>query len=137
MLVLCLHGAKHLWMRLIWVADIAGSLRVPGIDFAAVVERARTLGIARIVGVSLWLSERLLGAGFATRLARAAAYDFESVEYFRQILKLRERPGDRWRYLWRLTWTPGRGEVAAVELPERLFPLYCVVRIGRLLRKLA
>jgi hypothetical protein len=158
LLALCLHAAKHLWMRLIWVADIAGTLRAPEIDFALVVSRARALGAARILGVSFWLTERLLGAAvpaagrelidsdpevamlgeeFAARLARAATYDFESGEYFRQILKLRERAGDRWRYLWRLVWTPGPGEVAALELPEILFPLYRVVRIGRLLRKLA
>ena len=33
LIALCVHAAKHLWMRLIWIADIARSLRVPGIDF--------------------------------------------------------------------------------------------------------
>jgi len=78
----------------------------------------------------------VLGCEFAERLARGAAYDFESTEYFRLILKLRERRGDRWRYLWRLVWTPGAGDVATVRLPEALFPLYRIVRIGRLMRKL-
>jgi hypothetical protein len=70
-------------------------------------------------------------------MAGAGTYDFESSEYFRQIMQLRERRSDRWRYLWRLVWTLGPGDVAAVRLPETLFPLYHVVRIGRLLRKLA
>jgi len=77
-----------------------------------------------------------LGSEFAERLARGAVYDFESTEYFRLILKLRERRGDSWRYLWRLVWTPGAGDVAALRLPEALFPLYRIVRIGRLIRKL-
>jgi hypothetical protein len=77
-----------------------------------------------------------LGSEFAERLARGATYNFESTEYFRLILKLRERRGDRLRYLWRLIWTPGAGEIAAVRLPEALFPLYRIVRIGRLMRKL-
>lgn len=157
LLVLCLHAAKHLWMRLIWVADIAVSLCVPGIDFAVVAERARALGIARMMGIGFRLTERLLGATVPAaarvliarnpeearlseesveRLRRAAAYDFESVEYFRKMFRLRERMGDRCRYLWRLTWTPGPGEVATIELPEALFLLYRIVRIGRLLRKL-
>lgn len=156
--VLCLHAAKHLWTRLIWVADIAESLRVPGIDLALVIARAQSLGIARILGVSFWLAEHLLaastpssarallggdcevqslGEACAARLASAATYDFESAEYFRQIRKLRERPSDRWRYLWRLVSTPGPGDVATVALPEMMFPLYRVVRLGRLLRKLA
>jgi hypothetical protein len=106
--------------------------------------------------VSVWLAERLLaaatplgardllacdsevpllGAECAARLRGAATYDFESAAYFRQILKLRERPSDRWRYLWRLAATPGPADVAAIVLPETIFPLYRAVRIGRLLGK--
>jgi hypothetical protein len=77
----------------------------------------------------------VLGQEFAARLRRAATYDFESAEYFRLILKLRERSGDRWRYLWRLFWTPGEGDLAALRLPEALFPLYRVVRMARLMQK--
>lgn len=155
-LALCLHAAKHLWTRLIWTADIAESLRLPHIDYALVSARARDMGVARILGVSLWLARNVLhaelpadaegliaadaqvsflGAEMAERLAHGTQYDFESTEYFRLILKLRERRGDRWRYLWRLVWTPGAGDVAAVRMPEGLFPLYRVVRIGRLIGK--
>jgi len=158
LLALCLHAAKHLWARLLWVADISATLRCHEIDFAAVAQRARALGIARIVAVSLRLAEQLLHTQlpatarelstsqaeellltneFVARLTRSAAYDFESPDYFLKIRRLRERPADRWRYLWRLLWTPGPGELAAIKLPEPLFPLYHVVRVGRLLRKLA
>jgi hypothetical protein len=157
LLVLCLHAAKHLWTRLIWLSDIAETLRTQTIDYALAFSRARALGIARILGASFWLVKNVLraelpkpaeemiasdprvpalGSEFAERLVRGADYDFESTEYFRLILKLRERRGDRWRYLWRLVWTPGVGDIAAVRLPEGLFPLYRIVRIGRLLRKL-
>lgn len=157
LLVLCLHAAKHLWTRLIWLADIAETLRTQTIDYSLVFSRAHTLGIARILGVSFWLVRNVLqkevpktaeemiasdprvpviGGEFAGRLARGAAYDFESTEYFRMILKLRERPSDRGRYFWRLVWTPGAGDVATVRLPEGLFPLYRIVRIGRLMRRL-
>jgi hypothetical protein len=183
-LVLCLHAAKHLWTRLIWLADIAETLSVGGepgvparlnssaslragsrdarsstirsIDYSLVFSRARELGITRILAVSVWLAKNVLraqipksaeetiaadpqvpvlGAEYAARLARGAGYDFESTKYFRLIRKLRERRGDRWRYLWRLVWTPGAGDVAAVRLPAALFPLYRIVRIGRLVRK--
>lgn len=157
LLVLCLHAAKHLWTRLIWLADIAETLRSQAIDHARVFSRARSLGIVRILGVSFWLAKNVLrvdlpkgaeetialdprvpvlGREFAGRLARGAAYDFESTKYFRRIMNLRERRGDRWRYIWRLVWTPGAGDVAAVRLPEALFPLYRIVRVGRLIRKL-
>jgi hypothetical protein len=78
----------------------------------------------------------VLGREFAWRLAHGATYDFESTNYFRLIMKLRERRSDRWRYLWRLVWTPSVGDVAAARLPETLFPLYRIVRLGRLMRKL-
>jgi len=161
LLVLCLHAAKHLWTRLIWLSDIAETLQTQSqaqtIDYSLAFGRARALGIDRILGVSFWLVKNVLrvqlpqaaeemitadprvsalGAEFAARLLRGASYDFESTEYFRLILKLRERRGDRWRYLWRLVWTPGVGDVAAVQLPEALFPLYRVVRVSRLARKL-
>lgn len=158
LLVLCLHAAKHLWMRLIWISDIAETLRSQTLDYGVVFSRARELGIVRVLGVSFWLARNVLGSAipqqaedlvgadpqievlgklFAGRLASSATYDFESTEYFRLVLALRERRRDRVRYLWRLVWTPGPGEVAAVQLPKPLSPLYRVVRIFRLLRKLA
>ena len=78
----------------------------------------------------------LLGRLFSERLSRAADYNFDSPEYFLLVRRLRERSMDRWRYLGRLLWTPGVGELAAVSLPGALFPLYRVVRLGRLLKKL-
>ena len=78
----------------------------------------------------------VLGREFVNRLVRSATYDFDSSEYFRLILRLRERRTDRCRYLWRLIWTPGASDLTAVEFPEPLFPLYRVVRASRLSRKL-
>lgn len=157
LLVLSLHAAKHLWTRLIWISDIAETLRTQPIDYSQVRSRASALGIIRMLGVSFWLVKNvlraelpepaeemimadpqvpILGAEFAERLVRGTAYDFESTEYFRLILKLRERRSDRWRYLWRLLWTPGASDVAAAQLPETMFSLYRIVRIGRLIRRL-
>ncbi len=157
LLVLCLHAAKHLWMRLIWICDIAETMRTQAVDWPLFCARASELGALRMVGVSFWLvqwllsfdlprpaqeivdgdsSVRDLGEQFAARLARSATYDFESTEYFRWILKLRDRRRDRVRYLWRLMWTPGEGDLATVRLPEVLFPLYRGVRAVRLIRKL-
>jgi hypothetical protein len=155
--VLCLHGAKHLWMRLIWIADIAHTIRTQHIDYDLVISRAQTLGIRRILSVSFWLARNLLGTTlpeaaekliaqdsaiatlghtFAKRLQRCASYDFESTEYFQMIIELRERQTDRWRFIWRLLWTPGEADFSAIDLPEYLFLLYRALRIGRLARKL-
>jgi hypothetical protein len=61
-LLLCVHGSKHFWERLGWIADIAALSRASRpLDWATVMERARTWGIRRMV---------LLGAGLAERLFR-------------------------------------------------------------------
>lgn len=157
LIVLCLHAAKHLWMRLIWLSDIAEAAALESLNWALVTARAEALGVVRILGVSFWLARNVLrsklpaaaeemvggdtrvsiiGAEFAERMRRGSTYNFESTEYFRLILKLRERRADQLRYLWRLLWTPGAGDIAAVQLPEALFPLYRMVRIGRQMRKI-
>jgi hypothetical protein len=156
-IVLCLHAAKHLWTRLIWLSDIAEAASLESVNWALVTAQAEALGVVRMLGVSFWLTKNILrsklpaaaeeivggdarvsaiGAEFAERLRRGNTYNFESTEYFRLILKLRERRSDQLRYLWRLVWTPGPGDVAAVQLPQVLFPLYRMVRLGRLLRKI-
>jgi hypothetical protein len=157
LVALCLHAAKHLWTRLIWIVDIAELLRKQSIDYAVVNTRARELGILRIVSVSLWLVKNVLGVEldpqaetliaadlkvaelgreFSKRLIQGEEYNFESTKYFWLIMMLRERRWDRWRYLWRLVWIPGTGDLAAVRLPEGLFFLYRVIRLGRLMGKL-
>ena len=156
LLVLCLHAAKHLWMRLIWIVDIAETVQSQRIDYAVLTSRAQELGVVRIVAVSFWLGKNMLqaelppcaheiidadpevpgfGQIYADRLQRNATYDFESSEYFRLMARLRENRADSWRYLWRLLWTPGEGDLTAIRLPEPLFPLYRLVRLARLLRK--
>src|SRR5262249_50210801 len=59
-LTLTVHAAKHAWVRLHWLRDIAGVVVTQRLDWDLLTRRARELGIARIVGVSLVLAHRLL-----------------------------------------------------------------------------
>jgi hypothetical protein len=60
LLLLCVHGSKHFWERLGWIADIAALSRASRpLDWAMAMERAQNWGIRRMV---------LLGAGLAERL---------------------------------------------------------------------
>lgn len=156
-LVLSLHAAKHVWERLIWLSDIARIMSSPCLDWSFISSRARSMGIVRIVRVSLILTNRLLGTPIpaaaetslptdpeATALANpiqdqiinGTIGDSESFGYFRLMLQLRERRFDRLRFLTRLAFTPGPSEWAAVRFPEPLFPLYRLVRLSRLLARL-
>jgi hypothetical protein len=149
LLTLCVHGAKHGWVRLCWLRDIASVSQLAGLDWDRVVADAKTPGILRIVGVSLTLAVRLLGLnipGTVTRRIRMDAtipklcdrvpadipeseeYSTESLGYFRLMMTLRERLSDRLRFGVRLALTPSVGEWDVVNLPGPLFPLYRVVR---------
>jgi hypothetical protein len=153
-LILAVHAAKHVWERLIWICDLARLMNLPTMDWDSISSRATRLGVLRIVNISALLANRLLGAeiperagkwfaeresgrSLVSRLQRhvmsAADFNIESFSYFHLMMQLRERPSDRVRFATRLALTPGPGEWKAVRLPPRLFPLYRIVRLKRLL----
>lgn len=158
MIVLSLHAAKHAWGRLIWLCDIARIMSRPNLNWDWIKQQASELGIARILSVTLLLANRLLGASIPATvdatsggdpatltiaeeigagIENGAAFDVESVSYFRLMLRLRERSADQMRFMSRLVFTPGPGEWKAVRLPPALFPLYRVVRLSRLAVRVA
>ena len=63
LLLLCVHGAKHCWERLIWVCDIAEILRVcPDLPWARIIAEAERLGCGRVLRLGLMLARDLLDA---------------------------------------------------------------------------
>jgi hypothetical protein len=157
LLVLSMHAAKHVWGRLVWLCDIARIMVLPALDWNWIGSQAQALGIVRIVRVALLLANRLLGAAIPaaaraafpedsaapalaeevqSHIVSEASYNVESVSYFRLMMRLRERPADRRRFLQRLVFTPGPREWHAVHLPGPLFPLYRLVRLTRLAARL-
>src|SRR5262249_50379280 len=142
LVVLSAHAAKHVWERLIWLCDLARLVSSPSMNWERVWLESERLGIVRILQVSILLAHRMLGATPPVSMPRpdSAAftladevqahiesqnkYDVESPSYFALMMRLRERPVDRARFLTRLIFTPGPGEWSAVRLPRPLFPLY-------------
>ena len=60
-LILCLHGSKHCWERLIWVCDLAEMIRMgKGPDWGRILEEARKLGCERMLFFGFSLAARLL-----------------------------------------------------------------------------
>jgi hypothetical protein len=157
LLVLSVHAAKHVWGRLVWLCDIAQLMRRPELDWEWIGAQARRLGVERIVRVTMLLANRLLGVeipaearnhlGEESRelalveeilpsIFTGEGYGTESLAYFRLMMRLRERRGDRLRFMQRLVLTPGPGEWKAVRLPRPLFGLYRLVRLSRLAARL-
>ena len=156
-LVLCVHAAKHAWQQLSWLCDIGELARSTQVDWNAVHQQAKHLGIQRMVAVSFFLAHKLLqkplphivqaqlkkdvsienlASEIIPMLVRGDDYDTESISYFRLMISVRERWRDRVKFLWRLFTTPSVGEWSAIRLPGPLFPLYRVVRVFRLLSRM-
>ena len=129
MVVLCVHAAKHVWVQLSWLCDIAELSQ--SVDWVVVQDHAQRLGIERIVAVTFILAARLLGTrmpqpvqerirndraaeGLADKIlpivAQRTEYHTESMAYFRLMMDVRERWRDRLRFVGRLAFTPSVGE---------------------------
>ena len=73
--VLCLHGSKEQWTRLLWIADLAHMIAAaPGLDWDALLARARAQGCLRMVLIGLVLAAALLD-GLPAAAKRAIAGD--------------------------------------------------------------
>jgi hypothetical protein len=155
-LALCAHTAKHEWSQLSMLRDIATLAEVE-LDWPGIKKEARSLGILRILLISLEMASRLLGttipeplrdsaevrgirrSGLLNKLERNIRRSTErgiDNSYFRTMFDVRERWRDRARFALRLLTTPSIGEWRAVPLSDALFPLYRGVRAWRLAKKL-
>ena len=101
--LICIHGAKHFWERLMWVADVA-AMADGGIhlDWEIVKESARVVGAERMVHVAL----RLVNDLWQTKLPAEIRDDVERDSSTRGICERIER------------WLPHAG-FAPPTLPER------------------
>jgi len=157
LLVLCVHAAKHVWIQLSWLCDIAQLANSQPLDWNAIQDEACRLGIERIVSLNLLLARKLFRSALPPQIQRrpqedpstnvladeilriierSTHYNTESIPYFRLMMRLRERWQDQARLLWRLVFTPSVSEWSTVRLPKSLQPLYRLVRLSRLAKRL-
>ena len=81
-----IHGAKHFWERLMWVADIAAIIaRHPEIDWAQLRQSAADVGAARMLLVALQLVETLLKVPVPAPLAEEVIADKTAMVLCRQV----------------------------------------------------
>jgi hypothetical protein len=154
LLVLGLHGTKHLWSSLNWLADVAELLR-RGPDGEWLRARAQALGCLRRFALGLRLARDLLGAPIPaalapaiedSRLARLAAELTRTllapeprapgtVAYLLTLLRLQDSLAGSAGYAARTLLTPTLGDWLAHPLPRGLAFLYLPLRVPRLARK--
>ena len=159
LIVLCVHGFKHLWSHLKWICDVAELVRSRPMSWPEVFAEAESLGVKRRVSVGLLLAHALLGARIpetverevrSDRTARSLAAwargrlfadeenELSQFEIDRQRQRFVERFRDRAHFVrcaLRAKHKPNRKDRALVPLPRFLHFLYYVIRPLRLLRE--
>lgn len=84
----CVHGATHLWERLIWIADVAALVtRYPEIDWQKVRQATKSYGATRMLHVALQLGATLLSAKLPPEMAEEIKRDLLAAELCRQVAR--------------------------------------------------
>jgi hypothetical protein len=153
LLVLCMHGSKHVWSRLVWICDVAKLLESePGLDWDLAQREAKRVGLWRCLALGVLLARRFTGcevpSDVLARLERSrtmrrlAEFLDESLleepgkmptgwtPYNVRILGFWDRAGV---VLSTAFLRPNARDRALVKLPKSLEPLYYVIRPFRVL----
>jgi len=148
------HGAKHFWNRLQWIADGAELVDGGDADLSSVLERANELGSRRMLLLGLRLANELLGADVPEPILRecraALALDSMAAQV-REIIfadqpvlpgvlqrmkfraQMRESMAEGLRYGFRLATAPTEEDWSRAHLPGALSPFYSLLRPFQLL----
>jgi hypothetical protein len=87
LVLICIHGAKHFWERLIWIADVAALVtRQTGIDWRRVGESAKEVGAERMLHTGLSLAKNLLKLQLPAETMAMVEADKQSAQLALQIL---------------------------------------------------
>jgi hypothetical protein len=162
LLLLCVHGSKHLWYRLAWICDVAELIRVTEtMEWEQLLDRASQLGARRMLFLGLFLASDLLGAALPRTVLEKLQTDPAMVPLARQVqawlfqdngvetdifargldeassfhpfrVKIRERLRDKAAYVARATLVPTPEDWELLPLPKAFFPLYYALRPIRL-----
>jgi len=87
LVLICIHGAKHFWERLIWIADVAALVsRQSSLDWDRAAKSAKTVGAERMLHTGLRLAADLLKTRFPERISAAVCSDAAAARLAKQIL---------------------------------------------------
>lgn len=154
LLYVCVHGSRHCWSELKWIADVAGLIHLhPELDWDLLLRQARKLRCERVLLHSLLLAQDLFDMALPPVIEHADRADAVSRELATMIgqslmlpsgsamskldlhwyfLKLQRGPVNQIRHLWRQLFLPTVIDWEFCPLPRGLMFLYPFVRILRL-----
>ena len=151
LLVLCIHGGKHLWNRLVWLSDIAEIIQLHAdLDWDYAVRQARAHHAERMLLLGLSLTHTVFGTALPENIHLCLAEDNRVMSLNKEVcqtlvrtsktgelaahvllIRTRERWIDKIHYVLRFIFTPASVEWSLIRLPKIFFPLYSVLRVAR------
>ena len=156
LLILCVHGGNHCWIRLNWVCDIAQLMFMyPNIRWPYVIQEASRFGIKRLLLTGILLAHNILGTVLPDIIWEAIKADWKVSSLAKEVelryqqsifigsrpfmipifhIKSREKLFDKLRYLLFMN-SPSIEDWNFVELPDYLFFLYYLIRPVRLINE--
>jgi len=88
LVLICIHGAKHFWERLIWIADVAALVtRQTGIDWERATQSARAVAAEHLLNTGLQLAADLLRAQLPEKVDARARADARAAQLIKAILQ--------------------------------------------------
>jgi hypothetical protein len=85
LILICVHGAKHFWERLMWIADVAALISRQPLNWDRALAVANEVGAQRILRLGLRLASDLLGAELPFQLAASVRSDRAVARFAAQI----------------------------------------------------
>jgi hypothetical protein len=158
LLYLCLHGAKHGWSRLSWIADVAQLLGKVPFEWAPLIEEVRRLDLELAIAHALLLARSLLHAALppaAAQWAEGVKRAPEAAEWARSrllaggdvfpgavesasfLFRFANGPLAKARIIEGIFLRPTEAEWKLIRLPPHFYWLYYAVRPARLAVKFA
>ena len=85
LVLICVHGAKHFWERLMWIADVAALISRQPPDWDRAMAVASEVGAERILRLGLRLASDMLGAELPVHMTVHVASDATVAKLANQI----------------------------------------------------
>lgn len=157
LLLLAVHGTKHCWECLVWVADIAWLLHSnPALKWDQALDFGQETQCERAVLLAGWLAHNVFAVDLPEQVKQLINRDYAvqllgkrvvmrwydsppetpaSPELYGFARALARRRRDAWKHLAGVLFAPTEIDWETRKLPEKLFWMYSFLRIGRLARK--
>jgi len=156
LLILCIHAAKHGWLRLSWICDISELISNENIDWNLILKNAENLGVKRILLINLYLiydlfnikiPEKVLTLFEYDKLVKKCSMDVKTrifqerkkslnlLDYFFLSLKIRENWLNGLIDCFNGLTTPTYADFSDISLPENLLFIYKIIRPLLLIRR--